>query len=351
MAKKRVKSDFEDMLEERDEFVDEFDFDEEDFQDTKGKKKKHGRRKHYGHWIFFITCIFIFGATMFSLYIWNMGDDSENNKVIDESLFDTEPNDYIQPMTSEQLAGWVDDGKTTILALGNSGFADNGDENALAKAFATTMNAEVINCAIPGSQICRSLEDDISIMNPGDGVSLYYVTEALCTGDNSKVVADASTMGDEALARANRLSQVDMTSVDCVVIFYDITDYLNKMLIYSPVAADDNRAVSGALMASINMIQQQYPYIRIVVMSPPASGKTIDGYYVDATYIDLGGGTMSDYMGRELEVAATTGVSYIDLMYGAITVDNRDQYIYDDYHINEAGAQVIADRFAQLINL
>lgn len=351
MAKKKVKSDFEDMLQERDEFEDEFDFDEEDFEDSQGKKKKHGRKKHYGHWIFFIACIIVFAATMFSLYIWNLGDDSDSNVVIDETAFDTEPNDYIQPMTSEQIAGKVEDGKTTILALGNSGFADDGDNNLLAQAFASTMNAEVINCAIPGSQICRSLEDDISIMNPGDGVSLYYVTEALCTGDNSKVIADASTMGDEALLRANRLAQVDMSSVDCVVIFYDISDYLNKMLIYSPVAADDIRAVSGALMASINLIQQQYPYIRIVMMSPPACGKTIDDYYVDASYIDLGGGTMSDYMGRELEVAATTGISYIDLMYGAITVDNRDQYIENDYHINAAGAQVIANRFKELINL
>lgn len=351
MAKKKIKSDFEDMLEERDEFDDVFDFDDEDFEDGQGKKKKHGRKKHYGHWIFFITCIIIFGATMFSLYIWNLGDDSDKHKVIDEAQFDTEPNDYIQPMTSTQLESKVDDGKTTILALGNSGFADDGDDNMLAKAFSTTMNAEVINCAIPGSMISRSLEDDISVMNPGDGVSLYYVTEALCTGDNSKVVTAASAIGDDAVIRAERLANVDMTSVDCIVIFYDITDYINKMLIYSPVADDDIRSVAGALMASVNMIQQQYPYIRIVMMSPPACGKTVDDYYVDATYIDLGGGTMSDYMGRELQVAATTGISYIDLMYGAITVDNRDQYIVDDYHLNEAGAQVVADRFYKLINL
>lgn len=315
------------------------------------KSKKKGKNSNMGHYIFFgIVAVVIIGVVI-SVIIWNKGTDEDSNIVIDEAEFDTEPNDYILPLTTEQLSGKPDDGVTTILALGNSGFADDGDNNLLAKAFEETMNAKVINASFADSLMSRSLEEDVSIMNQGDGISLYYVTEALCTGDNSKVVEDAGKFGEEALARAQSLSSIDMNYVDCVVIFYDISDYIEKRLNYSPMGEDDSRAVSGALCASANMIKEKYPFIRIVAMSPPASGMTIDDYYIDATSVDLGSGTMNDYIGRELGVSAGCGISYIDLMYGAITVDNRDKYIVDDYHLNEAGAKAIAERFKKLIVL
>ena len=348
---KKDISDFDDMLEKQQEKIEdeyEFEFTDEEFE--LDKKLRHGRRRNTGHLIFFIVVVIILIGVGISLAVWNIGTN-EDDVYVDEAEFDTEPNDYIQPMTTEQLAGKTDDGVTTILTIGNSTFADDGDDNYVAAALGEAMDAQIINVGIPGSQMSRSLEDDISVMNEGDGASLYYVTEALCSGDNSKVTEAAASMGDLAISRAERIGTVDMTTVDCVVIFYDITDYINRMLIYSPVSDDDIRSVAGALYASVSLLQEQYPYIRIVVMSPPASGVTIDDYYIDATYIDLGSGAIDDYMGRELEVAAGKGISYIDLMYGAITVDNRDEYIYDDYHINEAGAKVIAARFKKLISL
>lgn len=53
-----------------------------------------------------------------------------------------------------------------------------------------------------------------------------------------------------------------------IVIMYDLNDYKDKR----PVM-DENNDINlltwdGALNASIQQIQQKYPYIRLVVMSP-----------------------------------------------------------------------------------
>ena len=53
----------------------------------------------------------------------------------------------------------------------------------------------------------------------------------------------------------------------------------------------------------------------------------------------------------ELTAAATAGASFVDIYYGAVNVDQRDEYIKDDYHLNDAGAKAVASRVHQLIQL
>jgi len=77
----------------------------------------------------------------------------------------------------------------------------------------------------------------------------------------------------------------------------------------------------------------------------------VDDYYVDGDIHDLGNGTLSDYLAFEAEAAISCGVSFIDTYFGVINVENRDQYLVDDYHLNEAGCNAIADRVKKLIVL
>lgn len=333
---------------------DEYEFDEEDFGDIEEKKAGHPsnnkKKKPNLHLFFFLGVVIVLIICGISLYRWNKGVKPDEDVIIDEAEFDTEPNDYIQPMTSEQLSGKVDDGLTTILTLGNSPFADDGNDNLLANALAGEMHATVLNAGIADSFQCRynQIGDD---SNPVDGISLYDVTYALANGDCSKVVEAASQVSDAARAKAQTLSAIDMTTVDCVVIFYDLSDYIDHRNIYNPGDDNDVTTFCGALGATISLLQEKYPYIRIVVLSTPACGKTIDDYYVDGTQIDLGNGTLNDYIGYEVQLCATRGVSFVDLYFGAIHVDNRDKLLVDDYHLNSDGAMAVARRFAKLIVL
>lgn len=326
MAKKNVKSDFDDI-----QFEDEFDFDDSEFEDSEEEEKskrrtsrKRRRRKYYGQTLFVVIVLLLIAVIAVKLIKWNQGEVIEIDPFEDTSEFDTEPNDYIQPMTSEQLAGKLDDGVISIVTIGNSPFADDYHDNLLEKAIAEQFNAKVYNEAIQDSFQTRTnpIGDD---SDPNDANSLYDVVARLVEGD--------------------------MSDVDCIMISYDISDYIELKNIYNPWDEDDVTTFCGALSASIKLIQEKYPYIRIVVISPPAAGKTIDGYYVDGTIANLANGTLNDYIGQEVAVCASRGVSFVDIYFGVINVDTREQYLVDDYHFNEAGARAVAERLGKLISL
>jgi hypothetical protein len=321
---------------------------------SQGHKEKGRREKVHKENIPLIHLI-IWGIAVVMIIIavaviikWNKGTKSDYDPDNLMEGFDVETNDYIQPLSSEQLVGKTDDGVTTILALGNSPFADNGDANNLTSALGATMNATVINGGLKDSYISQRNET-ISEDYRYDGMSLYQVAKALTTGDYADLKRYSKATSEEAGAVAERLSAVDMTSVDMIVIMYDLEEYIDHRPITNEGDPDDITTVTGALNQALGMIQDKYPYIRIVVLSTPASGKTIDDYYVDGDTVDLGYGNLTDYMGMEIITCVNRGVSFVDIYYGAINIDDRDKYLYDDYHINDEGAKRIAARVSELI--
>lgn len=333
---------------------DENEFDDDLFEQFNVERKEEeisGKKKWNGHLIFFaiVGCLFLFAIVR--LAIWNRGVDSGYDPNEDTSEFDTEPLDYIQPLNNTQLENKPDDGITTIFCFGNSPFADNGADNALAREIGERYDATVINASFPDSYQSVKLTNFSAEEYPKDGISLYHVTNALVTGDFSMVDAAASHLSDDIKQQAEYLKTVDLSTADMIVIMYDIMDYIDHRPVMDPNNSENLLTVTGSLQASVKLIQEKYPYIRIVVLSTPACGKTVDDYYVDGDIHDLGNGTLSDYLGHSSIAATSCGISFIDTYFGVINVDNRNQYLVDDYHLNEDGCNAIADRIAKLIFL
>jgi len=329
-------------------------FDENEFADDifEDLPTEHApaKKKFSFHMIFFAIAGLILIFAVARLLIWNRGEASEYDPTEDTSEFDTEPLDYIQPLSDTQLAGKPDDGVNTILCLGNSTFADGGKDNPLATSLANAMDATILNASFADSyQSQKNATFDISV--PQDGISLYEVTKALMTGDFTNVDKAAAYISEDAQKKAAAIKEYDVASADMVIIMYDISDYIDHRPAMDPNDENNLLTYCGALNASINLIQEKYPYMRIVVVSTPASGKTIDNYYVDGNIHDLGNGTLVDYMGHEVNVAISNGVSFIDTFFGVINVDNRNQYIKDDYHLNWEGAKAVSERIAKLVPL
>ncbi|MBQ0028131.1 MAG: hypothetical protein KBS96_05960 [Lachnospiraceae bacterium] len=314
-----------------------------------GRRLKRGRKRSFAQWIILGIAIVIIGFVIVRVSIWNKGNDSDYDPNENNTEFDVEPSDYVQPLSAEQLKDKNDDGVTTILTIGNSPFADNYENNNLAAEIAKAYDATVINIGIEESYIAQK-SGDYSGENLEDGVSLFQISKAINTGDYSIVRKAAANMSGEANKAAETLEATDMTKVDMIVIMYNLEDYKE----HRPLGSSDNmdiNCVYGAINKSLTLIQEKYPYIRIVMLSQPAAGVTIDDFYVDGDKFDIGEGTLSDYVTFELEAVASRGCSFIDLYYGAINVDNRDEYLVNDYHINDEGAKVIAARLKKLITL
>jgi hypothetical protein len=297
------------------------------------------------HAVFFAVVLVLFIFAIVKFLIWHKGEDSgyDPNEVSTE--FDVETMDHIQPMDSSRFANHEDDGVTTLLCLGNSPFSDNKGENGLAQSLAGVMNGQAYDGSFADS--FQSLKyENYSDSYPEDGVSLYHVVEALCSGDFSVMDSAAAQLGDEALSTVSQLKALDMESVDMLVIMYDLSDYIDLRPLYDANNENNLLTWSGSLNASLELLEETYPHIRTVVLSMPACGKTVDDFYVDGDIQNLGNGTLPDYLNIEMDVILANGVSYIDNYYGVITTDDRDTYLVDDYHLNQAGIQAIADRFA-----
>ena len=296
------------------------------------------------HLIFFIVILALFLFAIVKLWLWNKGEASGYDPNEDTSEFDVETMDYIQPLSSSRLEGHEDDGVTTLLCLGNSPFADNKGEDGLAQALAREVDGVAYDASFAGS--FQSLKNEAYQADyPADGVSLYSLVKAFCSGDYTSLEQAAGALGSYAEDTVKLLKGLDFSTIDMIVIMYDLSDYIDHRPLYDPNNDSNLVTWSGSLNASLKLLDETYPHIRTVILSTPACGKTIDEFYVDGDIQNLGNGTIPDYLNYQMNVILSNGVSYIDNYYGVITVDNRDEYLVDDYHLNEKGIQAIASRF------
>ena len=316
-------------------------------------RKRRMERSDYIHLALLAVILLMFLIAAIRLIIWNIGEDSGYDPNADTSEFDTEPQDYIQPMDASLLEGHEDDGVTTIVTLGNAPFSDERGSTGLAEKIAQKCDATVYNCAFPDSYLSMKYEE-YTDSYPQDALSLYLVTASFCGGDFTLMEHAAGLVEDTEGTQAalDTLKNVDFSTVDMIVIMYDLSDYMDDR----PVM-DENNDINlitwnGALNASIDLIQQTYPHIRIVVLSP-SYGQYADenGNLINADTEDLGNGTLPDYVLHEIDVAMANGVSILDNYYGSVTENQAAECLTDGYHLNEAGRERIAQRFAEKIFL
>ena len=314
---------------------------------TKKKKSKKKKRKQPNlnfHLIFFIVAIVLFLFAIIKFALWSKGEKSDYDPNEITTEFDVETMDHIQPMDTSRFEGIEDDGVTTILCLGNSPFADNKGENGLAQTIACKMGGVAYDGSFAGTYRTmhnKTYQETYKL----DGLSLYPVVSAICSGDFSLPERVAGTMSETEIATVDMLKNLDYKTVDMLVIMYDLSDYIGNRPLYNPSDRNDIITWTGALNASLELIEETYPHIRTVVLSMPACGATVDGYYIDGDKMNLGNGTLPDYLNYDMNVILANGVSYIDNYYGVITVENKDEYLIDDYHLNEKGIEAVADRF------
>lgn len=315
-------------------------------------KKEYRNRKAdsriNGHAIFFIVIAVILVLTIVRLLIWNIGkkSDYDPNDITDE--FDVELLDYVQPLDPAVLKDREDDGVTTVLALGNDPFSDERGKNGLAAMMKKETGAVIYDCAFPGSTISMK-HTEFQNDYPLDGLSLYLISAALCNQNFELMEAVTQLLNNAAASEAlDTLKSVDMDKVDALVILYDLQDYMDRRTVYDENNTKNLNTVFGALNASIQLIQETYPYIRIYMLSPTYGTFTEeDGRVVDCDLDDLGNGTLVDYINWELEASRSNGITFIDTYYGAVSMEHTD-CLTDGFHLNQKGRRRVAERFADV---
>ena len=295
-----------------------------------------------------IVLIIIFCAV--KLYIWNKGVPSDYDPNRQTTDFDTEAMDYIIPLAPDKLEGREDDGVTTILCLGDDPFSLDQGSGGLAEQIAAKTGATVYNGSFTGTTMAVQFED----YNDGyilDAFAFVNVAKSLASGNFDLLSTAASYSFDQAFPQTvSTLESIDMNSLDMICIMYDGSDYINRRPCEDPNHPDNPQTYTGALRSGIQAIQEAWPHIRIVVMSHTfCHNVNEEGNFENGDRVDLGNGTLSHYLQKELDTTSELGVSFIDNFYGSINEDNYLDYMTDYIHINDAGRELLATRFAECI--
>lgn len=317
------------------------------------RKSAAGKRKSGGiniHAIILGAIVLIACFSAYRLYKWNKGVPSDYDPNYQTTDFDIEAMDSIIPLAPDKLEGHEDDGVTTILCLGDDPFSLNQGEGGLAEQIAAKTGATVYNGAFTGTTMAAQFAS----YNDGyilDAFSFSYVAQSLASGDFDLMKTAATYSFDESFPKTTAmLESLDMNSVDMICIMYDGSDYINKRPCDDPNAPYSTITYTGALRAGVKAIQEAYPHIRIVVMSHTFCHViNEEGNFENGDRVDLGNGTLSHYLQKELDAANDCGISLIDNFYGSINEDNYLDYMTDYIHFNDAGRELLARRFVECI--
>lgn len=305
------------------------------------------------HYIIWGIIAILLIVSIVKLIRWNIGtkSDYDPDNITDE--FTTEALDTIYKVNTSKIEGYVDDGVTTVLIVGNDPITDKSGEGSIASQVAEQTKAAVTDAGFAGTCLAAknsSYAEDYAL----DAFSLFYLTKAMCDGDYSlqeNAISSGAVSADYA-ASLDVLKNTDYSKVDVLVFLYDANDYLQTRNLYDESNDFNTGTYTGALRASATQIKEKYPHIRIILMTPYfASTVGEDGSYLSGDTTNLGCGTIPDYLLFSIDVGNECMFTIIDNYYGTIIEDTASEYLTDNIHLNDKGRAAIAKRLAETIGI
>lgn len=297
------------------------------------------------HLILPVLIVAVLAIAVVRFAVWSRGSDLHIDSSGSADRFNIEVNDNMVYLPDSKLEGHKDDGVTTILCLGNEPFSEDTSDSGLAGQIAALGNCNVINASFPDSQVtCENATYKTDNLDSMDDIfNLFYVSYAISIGDFSslKTVASAHTENPAYLQSVQALEDTDFDKVDMIVIMYDGIDYINGMAMQNPDVPDELTTYVGSLRNSFQLLQEKYPYIRIVFLSPYYA--EYDGASSRTT--DLGNGTIVNYFQWAYDTCGDCSVSFLDNYYGSVNETNYKDFLSDGIHLNAEGRTKIADHF------
>ena len=130
---------------------------------------------------------------------------------------------------------------------------------------------------------------------------------------------------------------------------YDASDYLMGRIKETPDDLSNPQTFCGNMFAGIELIQNLYPHIQIIIMSPTyAYAIDENGEYISSDIVKVNGDSLSSYAITQLNLCQVAEVTFIDNIYGTVHADNADTYLTDNVHLNLEGRKLVAQRFSEI---
>ena len=307
------------------------------------------------HTILLLVFVLTISGLVYRFFNW--GEQIDPNQIVYEGGERPDNLDMFLPLVDEDgnIIGDKDD-ETTIVCFGNAPFADDRDTpDNLANMIAAKTGATVYNCSVSGSFLAAENYTLDPTYRPMDAYNFYWLVQlAIKSPTYFRHEQAAETLRDKTPAEAQEvydtLWNLDFTKVDVITIMYDASDYYAGHEMYSDTNDTDIEQFTGNLEAGIELLQENYPWIRIIVMSPTyAYALDEEGNYISSDKYTYGWDVLSTYAIKQQQSCSRRSVTFIDHIYGTINEDNADEYLIDHLHLNVAGRELVADRFVDAL--
>ena len=239
-----------------------------------------------------------------------------------------------------------------IVFLGDSVIGNYAEPFGVTTVMEERLGRDVFNGALGGTSMSFIDEVDWESVSSGQW-SMVKLAQAIYTDDWTSQLSGVSyaeyyrdVIGqilDYFYERIHHLSQIDFSKVDILLIEHGTNDYNCGQPLNSTEDPFDVNTYAGALRTTLTLLQEKYPDLRIILVSPVYCEFVYnDGAKCYET--DFGGGVLDDYVMMQKAVAEEYGVEWIDMYHGSgIWSDTIDIYTYDKLHLTDEGKQLIGD--------
>lgn len=151
---------------------------------------------------------------------------------------------------------------------------------------------------------------------------------------------------DEWVETTRNLYCTDWNSVKYIIIEQGANDYLVGMPIEDESDKYSVNSFAGALRTVLKNIKAGAPNAKLIILTPIYQ-KTFDDL-PDCHSYSFGGGTLDEYVEKEIEIAEEYGVYVIDNFHEVdINISNYKNYLPGGLHPNEAGNELIANNIVK----
>lgn len=239
------------------------------------------------------------------------------------------------------------------LVLGDSIVGNIRDKTSVTAKMEAALGEKVYNGAFGGSSASLRNKADRGT-DTSDCLSLVELTKAFCYQDyavqNAGVRACAvMDYFPESVEGLNRLSE---EQIQVLIIEHGVNDYLSGCPVDNKEDPYDAYTYGGALRTCLKLLQENYPKLRIVLVTPTycwllAEEKTCEQK-------DYGQGILEEYVNTELAIAEEFGVEVVDNYHDSgigknKTFEEWQEYTQDGIHLNEAGRALVAEKIVEAI--
>ncbi len=245
-----------------------------------------------------------------------------------------------------------------VVLLGDSVIGNQSGPDTFENALEAVLGVPVLNGAFGGSSAAFE-EKDSAPANVMDQFGLVKVAQAITRGDYGAMRSQQSygmryfdvthQVAKYFIQRMDELEGADYSTVKYLVIEHGTNDYNSGVTIDNPLDKYDVSTYAGALRYSVELLQEAYPDMRIILMTPTWCYFDRDGYSTCEDR-DWGGGLLAEYVEAEKAVAEEYGLVLLDnYTESGINGDTASTYLLDGVHMTPEGQALLVERLAALI--